>query len=46
LLLLLDGASSRIVVEGGPDATREVCAQARQAAAVLLDAAIPMGRRR
>ncbi len=39
LLLLVDGASSRLVVEGGPDATREVCTQARQAATVLIEAA-------
>ncbi len=46
LLLLLDGASSRIVVEGGPEATREVCAQARQAAAVLIDATTAAGGQR
>lgn len=39
LLLLIDGTSSRLVIEGSRDAAREVCAQARQAAAVLLDAA-------
>lgn len=41
LLLLVDGASSRMVVDGGPDVAREVAAQARRVAAVLVDAAAP-----
>ncbi len=38
LLLLMDGASSRLVVETDPMVAREIAAVARQAAVVLLDA--------
>lgn len=38
LLLLVDGASSRLVVEG--ESAREIAGQAREAAAVLLNAAL------
>ena len=41
LLLLIDGASSRLVVESDPAAGREIAGLARQAATVLIDAAAP-----
>ena len=40
LLLLIDGASSRVLVEDGPDEAAEVTAQARQAATVLIERAV------
>jgi len=39
LLLLIDGASTRLVVEGDPQIAGEITGHARQVAAVLLDAA-------
>lgn len=39
LLLLFDGASSRMVVDGGPKVAREVAEQARRIATILIGAA-------
>lgn len=45
LLLLVDGASCRMVVDGDPKLAGEVAAQARQVAALLIDAASVGGPR-
>lgn len=45
LLLVVDGASSRMVVEGGPDTAREIASQAHRVATVLVDAAGIAGHR-
>jgi hypothetical protein len=39
LLLLIDGASSRMVAEGDSEMAPEIAEQARRVAAVVLDAA-------
>jgi hypothetical protein len=44
LLLLVDGPSSRMVVDGDPRVAGVVAAQARQVAVLLIDAA-PVGAR-